>query len=101
MKIEINTAEYSPIDWAATGAKEIAQNVYYLISTMKYEVAYDRTLGIRPDFIDSPLPEAISLATAQIYSAIEEREPRARVLDIAFVGLSDQGNMNFRVVIDI
>ena len=99
--VEISTSEAPAIDWGATGAAEIVQNVFTLINTRKYEVAYDRTLGIRTDFIDMPLQEAISLATAEIYAVIDEREPRATVQDVSFAGQGDDGNLNFKVVIEI
>lgn len=101
MQIVINTSQLPAIDWGATGAKEIAQNVFHLLNTMKYEVAYDRTLGVRPDFQDAPLQEAISLYTAQVYAVIGEREPRATVQDITFTGVDNDGNLSFKVVIEI
>ena len=66
-----------------------------------YEVAYDRTLGISEDFVDLPLPEAIPLAIAQIYAVVDEREPRASVKDVEFVGATPDGAMNFKVVVKI
>lgn len=101
MQIEINTSEAPAIDWAATGAAEVAQNVFTLINTMKYEVAYDRTLGIRRDFVDMPLQESVALATAQIYAVIDEREPRAAVQSVKHIGVSEDGELTFRVVVDV
>jgi phage baseplate assembly protein W len=101
MLIEINTSESTEINWGATGSNEIAQNVLTLISTFKYEVAYDRTLGLRGDFVDMPLTEAIASVVAQIYAVVDEREPRATVEDVEFIGISDEGNMIFKVVIDV
>jgi phage baseplate assembly protein W len=101
MLIEINTSEKTEINWGAVGSEEIAQNVFTLINTLKYEVAYDRTLGIRPDYLDMPLPEAIPLVTAQIYAVVDEREPRATVEDVIYLGVSDDGNSIFKVVIDV
>lgn len=101
MEITIQSSDAPAVDWGATGTDEIAQNVFTLINTYKYEVAYDRTLGIRRDFVDQPLPVAIPLAIAQIYSVIEEREPRAKVKDVSFLSVDKDGNMAFKVVIDI
>jgi uncharacterized protein len=101
MQIEIDTSKGFPIEWSPSLAQEVAQNVHTLISTMKYEVAYDRTLGISPDYIDMPLPEAVSFVTAQIYTVIEEREPRATIQDVQFLGVSDAGNLHFKVVIEL
>lgn len=101
MQLVINTADALEIDWGASGKAEIAQNVFTLINTLKYEVAYDRTLGIRPDYLDMPLNESIPLVTAQIYAVIDEREPRATVEEVEYLGVSDGGNMIFKVVIDV
>lgn len=100
MQIVIDTTQQT-INWAARGAEEIAQNCLTLIRTMHYEVAYDRTLGIRPDYIDMPLSGAVPFVTAQIYKVIDEREPRATVENVEFIGTNDAGEMQFRVVIDV
>jgi hypothetical protein len=101
MLIAIDTSAVAEIDWGASGGNEIAQNVLTLIKTFKYEVAYDRTLGIRSDFVDMPLPESIAFITAQIYAVVDEREPRATVEDVEFIQVSDDGNLIFKVVIDV
>lgn len=101
MLITINTSAPSPIDWGATGASEIAQNVMTLISTFKYEVAYDRILGLSSDYVDLPLQDAIPLVTAQIYAVVDEREPRATVEEVTYLGTSTDGNLIFQVVIEV
>ncbi|MCL6456719.1 MAG: hypothetical protein K6T85_01810 [Gorillibacterium sp.] len=101
MFITIRTSEFPMIDWAATGTAEIVQNVFTLMNTFKYEVAYDRTLGLKQDFIDMPEQEAVAFATAQIYSVIKEREPRVKVIDVSYQGLDDNAGLLFEVVIDI
>lgn len=101
MQIEINTSERTPIDWGATGSNEIVQNVILLINTLNYEVAYDRTLGIDGKYQDMPLEAAIAFVIAQIYEIIEQREPRATVEEVNFIGVSDDGDLTFKVVIDV
>lgn len=100
MQIVLDTST-SRIDWAAQGVDAIAQNCLTLIKTMQYEVAYDRTLGISPYFVDMPLEESIALVTAEIYRVIAEREPRATVEDVQFIGMDVEGQLNFKVVINI
>lgn len=101
MQIIIDTSQLKNINFAPKGVEEIAQNCLTLIMTMKYEVAYDRTLGISPDYVDMPPQEAVTFIIAQIYKVIDEREPRAKVVDVNFLGVSDDGNMDFKVVIEI
>lgn len=100
MLVSINTQNFK-LAWNAKGINRIAQNVFNLISTFKYEVAYDRTLGIDGSFIDKPLTIAIAMATAQIYDIVAEREPRASVTDVNFISVDDTGNLQFEVVVDI
>ncbi|WP_438449472.1 hypothetical protein [Gorillibacterium sp. sgz5001074] len=101
MEVTLQTTSAPDIDWGATGAAEIVQNVRTLISTFKYEVAYDRTLGIRPDFLDMPQQLAVTRAVAEIYAVVEEREPRARLKDVSFDGVDEDGTMNFKVVMEV
>lgn len=101
MIITLDTSSTKEINWGAKGAEEIAQNCLNLIMTMKYEVAYGRTIGISPDFVDMPLQEAIPFLIAQIYNVIDEREPRATVQDVQFLGVSGTGNLDFKVVIEV
>lgn len=101
MQVVLDTSQPHVINWGARGAEEIVQNCLTLIMTHKYEVAYDRTLGISPDYVDMPLQGAVAFVTAQIYKVISEREPRATVQDVQFLGVDEDGNLDFRVVIDI
>lgn len=100
MLVEINTSEAVAIDWGATGTNEIVQNVLTLINTLNYEVAYDRTLGIDGKYQDMPLESAIAFVIAEIYGVIEQREPRATVEEVSFIGIDD-GNLSFKVVINV
>lgn len=99
--VRINSASPPEIDWGASGVAEIAQNVFTLINTLQYEVAYDRTLGIKRDFVDMPEQEAAAFVTAQIYSVIDEREPRATVQEVNYLGMDEDGTLVFEVVVDI
>lgn len=101
MEVTIRTSEAPNIDWGATGSAEIIQNVFTLLNTFKYEVAYDRTLGIKREFVDLPPPLAVPLATADIYAVVEEREPRAKVKSVKFLGTNKHGELDFAVVIEI
>ena len=100
MIVTINTQTFK-LAWHAKGIDRIAQNVFNLISTFKYEVAYDRTLGLDGSFIDKPLSIAIAQVTAQIYDIVAEREPRATVKSVDFISIDDTGNLELEVVINI
>lgn len=100
MQYEINTSDNS-INWAAKGTERIIQNVINLISTYRYEVAYDRILGLNPDLIHMPINQIEAEITNEIISLISDYESRATVESVDFIGVDDEGNMQFKVVIDI
>ena len=100
MEYVIDTASDS-LNWNASGDERIIQNVLNIIRTHRYEVAYDRTRGINPTVLDKPLETAVMLYTAEIYRVVELYEPRAAVGKVEFTGVDTDGNMQFRVVLDI
>jgi phage baseplate assembly protein W len=97
----IDSSNNKGLNWAVKGAERVIQNIINLMNTFKYEVAYDRTLGVTGKYIDMPLQNAIAQSTSEIISLISEREPRAKIKNIKYTGLDIDGNMQFRVVIDI
>jgi phage baseplate assembly protein W len=90
-----------PIDWSKKGVARIIQNVINLINTYRYEVAYDRTLGLSGNYLDKPFEQMIAEATTEIYELIEKKEPRVDVKGITFSQTDINGNTQFKVVIDI
>lgn len=99
MLYEITTNTTS-INWQAKGQERTLQNVINLLNTFRYEVAYDRTLGLDRD-VDGPIDEVAAQKTNEIIELIEENEPNAVVKRVEFVGIDDDGNMAFKVVVDI
>jgi len=100
MEYIIDTSD-SNLNWNAKGNERIAQNVRNLLRTWRYEVAFDRTRGLEPSILDKPLNEAIALYTAEVYRVVQDYEPNAQVKSVQFIGLDDEGNLQFRVVIEI
>jgi uncharacterized protein len=102
MLVTITTSESPDFDWAATGVDEVVQNVFTLLNTCKYEVAYDRTMGLPGELADLPQTEAVPATISRIYALVEEFEPRATVVSVNFLGLSKEDNsLIFEVVIDV
>lgn len=89
------------LNWTAKGAERILQNVINLINTWRYEIAFNRTKGIDPAIQDKPLDGAIAEYTAEIYRVVSDHELRATVKEVQFTGLDNEGNFNFKVVVDI
>ena len=97
----IRLTNQTNIDWTVKGTTKIAQNVLNLLKTFRYEVAYDRTLGMPKDYIDLPIDQAIPNVTAAVYELIRGKEPRANLLEFNFRGIDKGGNMLFEVVIEV
>lgn len=69
------------IDFGATGAKEVLQNVAFILSTFKMSCPLDREFGYNPP-IDEPMSIRASLTGSRIIEAINQFEPRAEVVDV-------------------
>lgn len=101
MQISIRTDETYTPDWAARGARRVVQNVINLAQLVRYEVAYNRTLGIAPGLIDRSAPDAEALYAAALTELIRTNEPRATVLRIDQVAAGTAGEIHYEVVLDI
>lgn len=84
----------------STELEEIVQNVQTILATMRGTVPLDRTFGIDGRFLDEPVNAAQARATADITSAVNSQEPRARVKKV-FFGADNGGNVDITVRIEI
>jgi phage baseplate assembly protein W len=101
MEYVIDTSKLSNINWGATGDERILQNINNLISTFKLEVAYDRDKGIDGGLIDKPKDIAAAYYTSEVFRVVQEYEPRATVKEVQLTKVDENGNMQFKVVVDI
>ncbi len=88
------------LDWSAKGINRKAQNVFNLINTWRYEVAYDRTLGLNPAIVDKPLQIAKALYVADIYRLIQDYQPDVTVKEVTINSIDNEGNIDAVVVIE-
>lgn len=73
------------IDFAPeTVVEEVLQNVRTILSTVIGSVPLHRDFGVSWEHIDKPLPVARTLMQAAIIDAIDEFEPRAKVVSVTF-----------------
>ena len=101
MEYVIDTSRRTNLNWNASGSERIIQNVSNIINTWKYEVAFNREMGVLADIIDNPKDSAAALYISEIYRVVSEFEPRAEVKEIEFIDIDENGNMQFKVVINI
>ena len=101
MEYIIDTSQPVQLNFGAIGAERILQNARTLINTFLYEVAYNRTMGINPELFDRPADVVVALYTAEVYRVVSDYEPRAKVKEVKLLGVDGEGNMQFKVVVEI
>ena len=85
MSYTIDTTKKEQINIApGTVYEEVIQNLWFLYSTIEYDVPLDRALGLNATYIDKPIETAKALAATDIYDKTEEYEPRAEIVNIDF-----------------
>lgn len=101
MRYAIEILKENTLDWNAKGELRVLQNIKNLITTWRYEVAYDRTKGMNPSILYLPKDDAIALYTAEIYRLIETYQPDVEVVSVDFIKVDEEGNMDFKVVVEL
>jgi phage baseplate assembly protein W len=98
--MEYRVSKNININWNAKGSERIVQNVYNLLNTFRYEVAYNRILGRNPANLEKPVSDMIPLVIAETYELITEYEPRATIIKVEVVGV-EEGDPTIEVVIRV
>jgi hypothetical protein len=97
----IDTSRGTNLDWTAKGVQRIVQNFMNLISTWRYEVAYNRIMGIDPALVDKPAPMAAALYAADVYRLAQDYAPYITVKSVNFNGITSEGDIDAEVVIEV
>jgi phage baseplate assembly protein W len=88
------------INFLATGADEVIQNVRTIITTPSGTVPFDRDFGIDQSLLDLPIREARARLTVEYIEKIKAYEPRANIKSISFTA-NKHGQLTPKVVVDI
>ena len=84
----------------STELEEIVQNVQMIVSTMRGTVPLDRSFGVNNRWLDEPMNFVQARAVADITSAVNTQEPRARVQKVFFTPALD-GSVDITVRIEV
>lgn len=85
MRYTVDTTKREKVNIApGTLYEEVIQNLWFLYSTIEYDIPLDRALGLNATYIDKPIETAKALATTDIYDKTEKYEPRAEIVSIDF-----------------
>jgi hypothetical protein len=98
MSFTIDTTQEQPISLAPqTIYEEVIQNVWFLLSSIEYDIPLNREFGLNAAYIDKP----ITTATADIYDKIGEYEPRAEIVSIEFTTDYERGILKPKVEVEV
>ena len=102
MGYTIDTTKNQQVNLApGTVYEEVIQNLWFLYSSLEYDVPLDRALGLNATYIDKPIEAAKALATTDIYDKTEEYEPRAEITNIDFKADYERGILKPIVEVEI
>ena len=102
MSFKIDTAQEQPINLAPkTVYEEVIQNVWFLLSSIEYDIPLNREFGLKAAYIDKPIATATALATADIYDKIGEYEPRAEIISVEFTADYEKGILKPKVEVEV
>lgn len=101
MRIAIDNTEPVQLDWTARGTDRIIQNITNILNTYKYEVAYNRGLGISPDILDKDIGTVKSIIIEDLFDNIKKNEPRARLVSVDVVSVSPDGHITAKIEIEV
>lgn len=96
----IKLSSEDALDWTATGIEQIKNNVMNIIRTRRGEVPYMPTLGLNPDYIDSPLLQNRASLEMEIRNQLALFEPNV-ALDSLNIIPSEDGDYIIEVVISL
>lgn len=103
MIVDIDTStEKINLPWGRSSGKDrIVQNIVNILNTYKYEVAYNRNLGISPDILDTDVETMKGIIIENLYDNIAKYEPRARLISVNIKEVTADGHISAAVQIEV
>lgn len=89
------------LNWRAKGNERIVQNILNILNTYKYEVAYNRGLGISADILDKDAETVKSIIMENLFDDIKRYEPRALLKAVDVQSVSDDGHITAVITIEV
>lgn len=101
MILTIDNSKEHKLNWAAKGNDRIVQNIYNILNTYKYEVAYNRDFGINPDIFDRDIETMKSIIIENLFDNINKYEPRATLKSVNIKEITEHGDIIAEIKIEI
>ena len=89
------------INWDATDEERIVQNVLNLIRTRKREISFIPDAGLEPDNIDNLMSRIKQDIEYEVIKLIEDYEYRAEVLSVTVDLVTENGDMEIVVELEV
>lgn len=82
------------LNFNATGALEVTQNIAVLFMTPILSQGLDRALGLDMSFVDRPIPIARNMLASEVAEKLPQFEDRAEVVSVEFLpAASEAGHL--------
>lgn len=89
------------LNWAAKGYDRIVQNILNILNTYKYEVAYERGLGISADILDKDAETVKSIIMENLFDDIKRYEPRATLKTVDVQSVGEDGHITAVITVEV
>lgn len=89
------------IEWGLDGESRIVQNVLNIIRTRKYEVPFMTDLGLDANHTDNAQLFLQMQIKDEIVDLVEKFESRARVVDVIFKEVDNDGSLTYEVELEV
>lgn len=101
MIVTIDSSKGNVLDWTAKGKDRIIQNIFNILNTYKYEVAYNRDFGISADVLDKDIETMKSIITEDLFDNIKKYEPRATLKSVEIKEITSDGKITAVIKIEV
>lgn len=94
MTYKVSPADLTHIRLNETDAVANAlQNVAVILATWRGTSPLNRSVGLRRDFVDKPMPVAKVMLLSDVKESVEASEPRATVIGVTFDAAAAPGQL--------
>lgn len=100
-EVIIDSSTPITLNWTAKGTERIVQNIFNILNTYKYEVAYNRDFGMSPEMIDADTETMKSIIMEDLFDNISKYEPRAILKSVDIQDITDDGTVVAVIKIEV
>lgn len=99
--ITIDNSNGFTLDWTARGKNRIIQNFLNILNTYKYEVAYNRDLGLSPELLDKDAETMKSMIMEDLFDNAKKYLPQATLKEVEIKEVTSDGHIKAVIKIEV